>query len=428
MINNLEDGTITFCDHDTFTDLCQWGHIPNTGFVKPLRFWVLRGLLSRRTKTTSNLPESTELAFLSKKDLTEYLELLEEAKKETTASLGRNWTFTFSQRVGQGLPLWLPKELRLGTFGSFLKAAQKSGYEMVVSPHIAKNKRTLCDFGHFAKYGEDSFRVIKTPNEGEEFMLKPWTAPHHCEMYNSRPWSSYKGTAKTLPNSERYIATNRAGELHGLTRVRGFTQDDAHIFFVLRISWMPNSRMWSILVLYVFGSLGFENFRHTGFVRDPEKPEKYIGSLENWEKPNVPSLMLQRKRDWVIVSRVKQRFMAQNWIFMVKDALGRSWQLGTIQVDYNLPERFGLTYKGATTSCTVQWWSTAPLFGSMERFIAILLEHTGETSRFGWFPNRLASCPWVRNMKIRWKSLKICFKITKFAPRWRPQRNDRQEN
>lgn len=378
LIDGLEDGSITFCDHDTFTDLCRGGHIPNTGIVKAVKILSVAGAYFKGDEKNKQLTRVYGISFPKQKDLTDHLELLEEAKKRDHRKLGKELElFTFSARVGQGLPLWLPKGAALRErLENFLKAAQKkAGYEMVVSPHIAQ-KELYVTSGHFAKYGEDSFRVIKTPNEGEEFMLKPMNCPHHCEMYNSRPWS-YKDLPKRFAEFGTVYRYEQSGELHGLTRVRGFTQDDAHIFCTP--DQLDNEFMKVIdLVLYVFGSLGFENFTTQVSIRDPHKPEKYIGSLENWEKAEKAIINAAEKKglDYVI-EEGEAAFYGPKLDFMVKDALGRSWQLGTIQVDYNLPERFELEYKGSDNEMHRPVMIHRAPFGSMERFIAILLEHTG---------------------------------------------------
>lgn len=378
LINGLEDGSITFCDHDTFTDLCRGGHIPNTGIVKAVKILSVAGAYFKGDEKNKQLTRVYGISFPKQKDLTDYLTLLEEAKKRDHRKLGKELDlFTFSPRVGQGLPLWLPKGAALRErLENFLKAAQKkAGYEMVVSPHIGQ-KELYVTSGHFAKYGADSFGVIKTPNEGEEFMLKPMNCPHHCEIYNSKPWS-YKDLPKRFAEFGTVYRYEQSGELHGLTRVRGFTQDDAHIFCTP--DQLDKEFMDVIdLVLYVFGSLGFENFTAQVSIRDPLKPEKYIGSLDNWEKAEKAIINAAEKKglDYVI-EQGEAAFYGPKLDFMVKDALGRSWQLGTIQVDYNLPERFELEYKGNDN----EWHRPVMIhrapFGSMERFIAILLEHTG---------------------------------------------------
>lgn len=378
LISDLEDGTISFCDHDSFTDLCRGGHIPNTGLVKAVKILSVAGAYYKGDENNKQLTRVYGISFPKQKELTEYLTLLEEAKKRDHRKLGKALElFTFSQKVGQGLPLWMPKGAALRErLENFLKAAQKkAGYEMVVSPHIG-NKELYITSGHYAKYGADSFQAIKTPNEGEEFMLKPMNCPHHCEMYNSKPWS-YKDLPKRFAEFGTVYRYEQSGELHGLTRVRGFTQDDAHIFCAP--DQLDEEFMNVIdLVLYVFGSLGFDNFTAQVSIRDPKKPEKYIGNLDNWDKAEAAIISAAQAKglDYVI-EEGEAAFYGPKLDFMVKDALGRSWQLGTIQVDYNLPERFDLTYKGSDNEHHRPVMIHRAPFGSMERFIAILLEHTG---------------------------------------------------
>ena len=378
LISDLEDGTISFCDHDSFTDLCRGGHIPNTGLVKAVKILSVAGAYYKGDENNKQLTRVYGISFPKQKELTEYLTLLEEAKKRDHRKLGKALElFTFSQKVGQGLPLWMPKGAALRErLENFLKAAQKkAGYEMVVSPHIG-NKELYITSGHYAKYGADSFQAIKTPNEGEEFMLKPMNCPHHCEMYNSKPWS-YKDLPKRFAEFGTVYRYEQSGELHGLTRVRGFTQDDAHIFCTP--DQLDEEFMNVIdLVLYVFGSLGFDSFTAQVSIRDPKKPEKYIGSLDNWDKAEAAIISAAQAKglDYVI-EEGEAAFYGPKLDFMVKDALGRSWQLGTIQVDYNLPERFDLTYKGSDNEHHRPVMIHRAPFGSMERFIAILLEHTG---------------------------------------------------
>ncbi|WGD34121.1 threonine--tRNA ligase [Olleya sp. YS] len=378
LIENLEDGTITFCDHSTFTDLCRGGHIPNTGIIKAVKVLSVAGAYWRGDENKPQLTRVYGISFPKQKELTAYLELLEEAKKRDHRKLGKELElFTFSQKVGQGLPLWLPKGAALRErLENFLKEAQKkAGYEMVVTPHIGQ-KELYVTSGHYAKYGEDSFQPISTPKEGEEFLLKPMNCPHHCEIYNSTQWS-YKDLPKRFAEFGTVYRYEQSGELHGLTRVRGFTQDDAHIFCT------PDQLDKEFkdvidLVLYVFGSLGFENFTAQVSLRDPEKPEKYIGSLENWEKAEQAIINAAKDKGLnYVVETGEAAFYGPKLDFMVKDALGRQWQLGTIQVDYNLPERFELTYKGSDNDTHRPVMIHRAPFGSMERFIAILLEHTG---------------------------------------------------
>lgn len=378
LIENLEDGTITFCDHSTFTDLCRGGHIPNTGIIKAIKLLSVAGAYWRGDEKNKQLTRVYGVSFPKQKDLTEYLELLEEAKRRDHRKLGKELElFTFSAKVGQGLPLWLPKGAALRErLENFLKKAQKkAGYEMVVTPHIGQ-KELYVTSGHYAKYGADSFQPIHTPAEGEEFLLKPMNCPHHCEIYNHRPFS-YKELPKRYAEFGTVYRYEQSGELHGLTRVRGFTQDDAHIFCT------PDQLDKEFkdvidLVLYVFGSLGFENFRTQVSVRDPLQPEKYIGSLENWDKAEQAIINAAKDKglDYEVVEG-EAAFYGPKLDFMVRDALGRNWQLGTIQVDYNLPERFDLTYKGSDNELHRPVMIHRAPFGSMERFVAILLEHTG---------------------------------------------------
>ena len=378
LIEKLEDGTISFCDHSTFTDLCRGGHIPNTGIIKAVKILSVAGAYYKGDEKNKQLTRVYGISFPKQKELTEYLNLLEEAKKRDHRKLGKELQlFTFSQKVGQGLPLWLPKGAALRErLENFLKAAQKkAGYEMVITPHIAQ-KELYVTSGHFAKYGEDSFQPITTPHEGEEFLLKPMNCPHHCEIYNSKPFS-YKELPKRFAEFGTVYRYEQSGELHGLTRVRGFTQDDAHIFCT------PDQLDEEFkevidLVLYVFGSLGFENFTAQVSLRDPKKPEKYIGSDENWKKAEdaILNAAIDKGLNYVVETG-EAAFYGPKLDFMVKDALGRQWQLGTIQVDYNLPERFDLTYKGSDNEMHRPVMIHRAPFGSMERFIAILLEHTG---------------------------------------------------
>ena len=378
LIENLTDGEITFCDHDTFTDLCRGGHIPNTGIIKAVKLMSVAGAYWRGDETNPQLTRVYGISFPKQKELKEYLALLEEAKKRDHRKLGKELElFTFSQKVGQGLPLWLPKGAALRErLENFLKKAQKkAGYEMVVSPHIG-HKELYVTSGHYAKYGEDSFQPITTPNEGEEFLLKPMNCPHHCEMYNASSWS-YRDLPKRFAEFGTVYRYEQSGELHGLTRVRGFTQDDAHIFC------MPEQldeefKKVIDLTLYVFSSLSFDDFTAQVSLRDPEKKDKYIGSDDIWNKAESAILSAAEEKGLnYVIEKGEAAFYGPKLDFMVKDALGRSWQLGTIQVDYNLPERFDLTYKGSDNESHRPVMIHRAPFGSMERFIAILLEHTG---------------------------------------------------
>lgn len=377
LIEALEDGTITFCDHSTFTDLCRGGHIPNTGFVKAVKVLSAAGAYWRGDEHNPQLTRVYAISFPKQKELTEYLELLEEAKKRDHRKLGKELElFTFSNKVGQGLPLWLPKGAALRErLEAFLRKAQKqAGYEQVVTPHIG-HKNLYVTSGHWDKYGKDSFQPIATPNEGEEYLLKPMNCPHHCEIYNSHPWS-YKDLPKRFAEFGTVYRYEQSGELHGLTRVRCFTQDDAHIFCTPE-QLDDEFKHVIDLVLYVFGSLGFDNFTAQVSLRDPENPTKYIGSDENWAKAENAIINAAKEKGLsYVIETGEAAFYGPKLDFMVKDALGRSWQLGTIQVDYNLPERFDLWYKGADNEMHRPVMIHRAPFGSMERFVAILLEHT----------------------------------------------------
>ncbi|APD08135.1 threonine--tRNA ligase [Flavobacteriaceae bacterium UJ101] len=378
LISNLEDGSITFVTHGNFTDLCRGGHIPNTGIIKAVKLLNVAGAYWRGDEKNKQLTRIYGITFPKQKELKEYLELLEEAKKRDHRKLGKELgLFAFSQKVGAGLPLWLPKGTALRKrLEDFLSKAQlAAGYEFVVSPHIG-NKELYITSGHYAKYGEDSFQPIKTPNEGEEYLLKPMNCPHHCEIYNAERWS-YKDLPKRYAEFGTVYRYEQSGELHGLTRVRGFTQDDAHIFCTPD-QLLEEFKKVIDLVLYVFKSLGFEDFEAQVSLRDSENKEKYIGSDENWEKAENAIIQASDEKGLpTIVEYGEAAFYGPKLDFMVKDALGRKWQLGTIQVDYNLPERFDLSYKGSDNKDHRPVMIHRAPFGSLERFIAILLEHTG---------------------------------------------------
>jgi threonyl-tRNA synthetase len=378
LIENLEDGTISFCDHGNFTDLCRGGHIPNTGIIKAVKIMSVAGAYWRGDEKNNQLTRVYGISFPKQKLLKEYLERLEEAKKRDHRKLGKELKlFAFSQKVGMGLPLWLPKGAALRErLENFLKKAQKiAGYEQVVSPHIG-NKELYVTSGHYAKYGADSFQPISTPQEGEEYLLKPMNCPHHCEMFNVQQWS-YKDLPVRYAEFGTVYRYEQSGELHGLTRVRGFTQDDAHIFCTPD---QLNDEFMAVidLVKYVFSSLGFEDFTAQISLRDKENTDKYIGSDENWEKAEAAIINAAKEKGLdTTVEYGEAAFYGPKLDFMVKDAIGRSWQLGTIQVDYNLPERFELSYKGADDKDHRPVMIHRAPFGSMERFIAILIEHTG---------------------------------------------------
>ena len=394
LIENLADGTITFCDHDTFTDLCLGGHIPQTGIVKAIKILSVAGAYWRGDENKPQLTRVYGISFPKQKELTEYLALLEEAKKRDHRKLGKELElFTFSKKVGQGLPLWLPKGAALrDRLEQFLKKAQKkAGYEMVVTPHIGQ-KELYVTSGHYEKYGADSFQPISTPKDGEEFLLKPMNCPHHCEIYNHKPFS-YKELPKRYAEFGTVYRYEQSGELHGLTRVRGFTQDDAHIFCTPDQLDQEFKNVID-LSLYVLGSLGFDNFTAQVSVRDLETPEKYIGSVENWEKAENAIINAAKEKglDFVI-EKGEAAFYGPKLDFMIKDALGRSWQLGTIQVDYNLPERFDLSYKGSDNESHRPVMIHRAPFGSMERFIALLLEHTGGNFPLWLIPDQAIILP-----------------------------------
>ena len=387
LIDNLEDGTITFCNHSNFTDLCRGGHLPNTGFIKAVKLLSVAGAYWRADQNKTQLTRVYGISFPKQKELNEYLELIEEAKKRDHRKLGKQLElFTFSKKVGLGLPLWLPKGAALRErLENFLKKAQKkAGYQQVISPHIG-NKELYETSGHYQKYGESSFQPITTPNEGEEFLLKPMNCPHHCEMFNSKQWS-YKDLPVRYAEFGTVYRYEQSGELHGLTRVRGFTQDDAHIFCTQE---QLNTEFKNVidLVLYVFKSLGFENFTAQVSLRDQKNKEKYIGSDKLWkEAENAIINATKEKNINYKIEYGEAAFYGPKLDFMVKDALGREWQLGTIQVDYNLPERFKLSYIDSENKEKRPVMIHRAPFGSMERFIAILIEHTG-----GNFPLWLAT-------------------------------------
>ncbi len=376
LIENLTDGEITFCDHSTFTDLCRGGHIPNTGYIKAVKILNAAGAYWRGDEKNKQLTRVYGVSIPKKSQLDEYLILLEEAKKRDHRVLGKELElFTFSEKVGKGLPLWLPKGAALrDRLEQFLKKAQKkAGYEMVITPHIGNKELYICS-GHYEKYGKDSFQAIHTPEEGEEYLLKPMNCPHHCEIYKSKP-RSYKDLPVRYAEFGTVYRYEQSGELHGLTRVRGFTQDDAHLFCTPD-QLKDEFKKVIDLVLYVFRALGFTEYTAQVSLRDPEKPEKYIGSIENWNKAEAAIIESAAEKGLkTTVELGEAAFYGPKLDFMVKDALGRSWQLGTIQVDYNLPERFELEYKGSDNEMHRPVMIHRAPFGSMERFVAVLTEH-----------------------------------------------------
>ena len=377
LIEDLEDGTITFCDHSNFSDLCKGGHIPSTGIVKSVKLLNVAGAYWRGDEKNNQLTRIYGISFPKQKMLTEYLELVEKAKERDHRKIGKELElFSFSSRVGNGLPLWLPNgtELR-DRLQRFLEDAQrKAGYKKVMTSHIG-SKELYETSGHYEKYGADSFQPILTPNDNETFILRPMNCPHHCEIYNSKP-QSYRDLPLRLAEFGTVYRYEQSGELHGLSRVRGFTVDDAHIFCTPE---QVDSEFKNTidLVLYVFRSLGFEEFSAQVSLRDDSKPEKYIGSKKNWEiSENAIIDAAKEKGLSYKIEYGEAAFYGPKLDFMVKDALGRSWQLGTIQVDYNLPERFELSYKGPKNEDLRPVMIHRAPFGSMERFVAILLEHT----------------------------------------------------
>ncbi len=377
LINDLEDGTISFYTNGAFTDLCRGPHIPNTGFIKALKLMSVAGAYWRGNENNKMLTRIYGISFPKKSMLDEYLQMIEEAKKRDHRKLGKDLElFMFSQRVGQGLPMWLPKgaELR-DRLERFLRQIQKDyGYMQVITPHIG-NKDLYVTSGHYAKYGKDSFQPIHTPFEGEEYLLKPMNCPHHCEIYRSKP-RSYKDLPVRLAEFGTVYRYEQSGELHGLTRVRSFTQDDAHLF-VRPDQLLEEFEKVIDIVLYIFRTLKFDNYTAQISLRDPNNREKYIGSDENWEKAEGAIIQACKEKGLnTTVELGEAAFYGPKLDFMVKDALGRSWQLGTIQVDYNLPERFDLTYKGADDKLHRPIMIHRAPFGSMERFVAVLLEHT----------------------------------------------------
>ena len=394
LITDLEDGTISFYTNGAFTDLCRGPHIPNTGYIKAIKLTSVAGAYWRGNEKNKMLTRIYGVSFPKKSMLDEHLALLEEAKKRDHRKLGKDLElFMFSQRVGQGLPMWLPKgaELR-DRLERFLRQIQKEyGYQQVITPHIG-NKDLYVTSGHFAKYGKDSFQPIHTPYEGEEYLLKPMNCPHHCEIYRSKP-RSYKDLPVRLAEFGTVYRYEQSGELHGLTRVRSFTQDDAHLF-VRPDQLLEEFEKVIDIVLYIFRTLKFDNYNAQISLRDPNNKEKYIGSDENWEKAEAAIIKAcEDKGLKTTVELGEAAFYGPKLDFMVKDALGRSWQLGTIQVDYNLPERFDLTFKGSDDKLHRPIMIHRAPFGSMERFVAVLLEHTGGKFPLWLTPDQVVVLP-----------------------------------
>jgi threonyl-tRNA synthetase len=386
LLEGLDDGNITFYTQGNFTDLCKGPHIPSSGKIKAFKLLSIAGAYWRGDENRKQLTRIYGVSFPKQKELTAHLELLEEAKKRDHRKLGKEMElFTFSQKVGQGLPLWLPKGAQLREkLENFLKKAQtKAGYLPVITPHIGHKNLYICS-GHYEKYGEDSFQPIKTPNEGEEFFLKPMNCPHHCEIYKSKQYS-YRDLPVRFAEFGTVYRYEQSGELHGLTRVRGFTQDDAHLF--VRPDQVKQEFISVIdLVLYVFKALGFEEYKAQISLRDTKNKTKYIGSDENWEKAESAIIEAAAEKGLeTVIEYGEAAFYGPKLDFMVKDALSREWQLGTIQVDYTLPERFELEYTGSDNQKHRPVMIHRAPFGSMERFVAVLIEHCG-----GNFPLWLA--------------------------------------
>jgi len=394
LIDGLEDGSITFYTQGGFTDLCRGPHIPNTGFIKAVKLLNVAGAYWRGDEKRKQLTRIYGITFPKQKELSEFLHNLEEAKKRDHRKLGKELElFTFSEKVGMGLPLWLPKGTRLRErLEGFMRKAQvKAGYEPVVTPHIG-HKNLYVTSGHYEKYGEDSFKPIQTPSEGEEFLLKPMNCPHHCEIYNSKP-RSYKDLPLRLAEFGTVYRYEQSGELHGLTRVRGFTQDDAHIF--CRPDQVKDEFKKVIdLVLYVFSSLGFNDYVAQISLRDPDNKTKYIGSDVAWEKAERAIQEAAEEKGLNTVTELGEAaFYGPKLDFMVKDALGRKWQLGTIQVDYNLPERFQLEYTGSDNQKHRPVMIHRAPFGSLERFVAVLIEHCAGEFPLWLTPDQVAILP-----------------------------------
>ncbi|QNF35043.1 threonine--tRNA ligase [Adhaeribacter swui] len=394
LLQDLQDGTITFYTQGNFTDLCRGPHIPNTGFIKAAKLMNVAGAYWRGDEKSKQLTRVYAITFPKQKDLTEYLERLEEAKRRDHRKLGKELElFAFSEKVGMGLPLWLPKGTALRErLENFMRRAQvKAGYQQVVTPHIG-SKELYVTSGHYEKYGKDSFQPIHTPNEGEEFLLKPMNCPHHCEIYKVKP-RSYRDLPLRLAEFGTVYRYEQSGELHGLTRVRGFTQDDAHIF--CRPDQVKQEFIKVIdLVLYVFNALGFADYTAQISLRDQVNRSKYIGSDEVWEKAESAIIEAAQEKGLPTVTEYGEAaFYGPKLDFMVKDALGRKWQLGTIQVDYNLPERFQLEYTASDNTKQRPVMIHRAPFGSMERFVAVLIEHCAGNFPLWLSPEQFAILP-----------------------------------
>ena len=394
LLEDLEDGTITFYKQGDFVDLCRGPHIEHTGPIKAVKIMSVAGAYWRGDEDRKQMTRLYGITFPKQKELTEYLRLLEEAKKRDHRKLGAELElFMFSERVGSGLPIWLPKGAALRTrLEDFMKAEQlKRGYTPVISPHIGK-KDLYVTSGHWEKYGEDSFKPINTPREGEQFLLKPMNCPHHCEIYGHKP-HSYKELPIRIAEFGTVYRYEQSGELHGLTRVRGFTQDDAHIFCTpdqLKDEFLDVLD----LTTHVLKKLGFEDYTAQISLRDPENKSKYIGSDENWEKAEAAIIEATKEAELETVTELGEAaFYGPKLDFMVRDALNRKWQLGTIQVDYNLPERFSLEYIGSDNQAHRPVMIHRAPFGSMERFVGVLIEHCGGKFPLWLTPEQYAILP-----------------------------------
>lgn len=394
LIDGLADGSITFYNQGNFTDLCRGPHIPNTGFIKSVKLLSVAGAYWRGDEKRKQLTRIYAITFPKAKELEEYLTLLEEAKRRDHRKLGKEMElFAFSEKVGMGLPLWLPKGTLLRErLENFLRRAQvRAGYSPVITPHIA-SKELYVTSGHYAKYGKDSFQPIRTPDENEEFFLKPMNCPHHCEIYKTKP-RSYKDLPLRLAEFGTVYRYEQSGELHGLTRVRGFTQDDAHIF--CRPDQVEDEFMKVIdLVLYVFKALGFDSYSAQVSLRDKENREKYIGNDEDWDRAESAIIRSAEAKGLpTVIEYGEAAFYGPKLDFMVKDALGRKWQLGTIQVDYQLPQRFELEYTGSDNMKHRPVMIHRAPFGSLERFVAILIENTAGNFPLWLSPDQIAVLP-----------------------------------
>jgi threonyl-tRNA synthetase len=394
LLEGLEDGSISFYTQGAFTDLCRGPHIPDTGKIKAIKILNTAGAYWRGNEKNKQLTRIYAISFPNPKDLKAHLHNLEEAKKRDHRKLGKELElFTFSEKVGMGLPLWLPKGALLRErLENFMRRAQvRAGYDQVITPHIG-SKALYVTSGHWEKYGQDSFRPIYTPHEGEEYLLKPMNCPHHCEIYKSKP-RSYKDLPVRLAEFGTVYRYEQHGELHGLTRVRGFTQDDAHLF--CRPDQVKEEFKKVIdLVLYTFNALGFSEYTAQISLRDPENKTKYIGSDEGWQKAESAIIEAAAEKGLITVTELGEAaFYGPKLDFMVRDALGRKWQLGTIQVDYNLPERFELEYTGADNQKYRPVMIHRAPFGSMERFVAVLLEHCGGNFPLWLSPDQVAVLP-----------------------------------